>query len=337
MAEYTWPSPGYNSRAVTDREYEELVSAYAGDGLVGDTADSAPIYADGSGMLVKVRANKRALVRAHMWASGTTDYTKTVTANASGALRQDLVVLRLTRATWAVTVEVKAGTPGAGLPALQQDLANSGFFEIPIAVVQVASGAASIAAGDVTPVGWYLGSTELRCTSSTRPPAVNGRRIFETDTARAYLAVGTTFVRLIDERTGFGELGPFTLPQFANVGSIGTPGPVVLFDQYVTCRPAHFHNVEIRLKPQGSATYTHVTVSTEIDGTVIQNSGADLINSYANVAAEKSYRVLGWRSGSGQTSFRLRVLVARHSGGNVSATENGQLSVVDNGAGSGSI
>jgi hypothetical protein len=330
MASTSWPSPTHNSRAVTDREYEQLVSSYTGDGLVGDPTESAAVYADGTGMAVRFRANKLGLVRAQMWSSGATEFTKPVTANGSGALRQDLVVLRLTRATWAVTEEVKAGAPGAGLPAVSQDLNSSGVFEIPIAVVRVETGATVIQPSDVTPIAWYLNEPEYLCTSTTMPPAVSGRRAYQTNTGHSYVAVGSTWQRIPDERAGLGELGPFTLPPFGPI-----TGSVVLFDQTVTCRPSHFHNIAVRLRPQASSSYTHLMVFTEIAGTVVQHSGADLINGLANVPAEKTYHALGWRSGSTQTSFQLRVTATRYTGGSITATEAGQVSIVDLGSGAG--
>lgn len=332
MAEASWPSPGHNSRAVTDREYEEMVGSYATDGLVG-SPDLVPlVYADATGMTIKVRADRRGLVRAHMWSSGPTEYTKAIGANASGSLRNDLVVLRLDRSTWNVTLEVRAGTPGAGVPNPVQDLGTSGVYELPVASVRVASGASSIGGTDVTPVGWYVGEQIIYCTSSTRPPAINGRRIIETNTGFQLVAVGTTWYRVPDERAGMGELGPYTLPPYSGVGST----PVTLFDQFVSCRPSHFHNIAARIRPQATAAYSHVTFGMEIDGATVANSGAVLMNGTSGVPNEFTFQTLGWRSGSAQSSFRLRCWISRYAGGTISGPDGGQLSIVDNGAGAGS-
>jgi hypothetical protein len=332
MAETSWPSPAHNSRAVSDREYELLVSGYSGDALLGSPSDTPIVYADGaSGLAIKVRPDRYGLVRAHMWYSGTVEYSISITANASGAVRQDLVVLKLDRATWNVTMVVKTGTAGAGIPALTQDLGTTGVFEIPVAVVRITSGTVNIGASDVTILGAYLAEPLLFCTSASRPTAINGRRIFETNTGLQYIAVGTTWFRVPDERTGMGELGPYTIPNYTVTGT----GQVVLFDQVVACRPSHYHNLATRLLCAASTSYSHITVVQEIDTVAFTSSGATLVNGMANVPAELNFTGIGWKSGAAQTSFRLRVLVQRYSGGTLSGS-GGAISIVDHGAGAGS-
>lgn len=166
MAQSSWPTVA-GGRAINDTQWEQMASGFAADGVVGAPTDTALVYADATGMQVKVRANKLALVRGHGWASGGAEFTKTIGANSSGSTRIDLIVLRLTRSTWDVTIEVKAGTPGAGVPALTQDATGSGagVYEIAVAQVNVANGAATIAATDVTPLARFIGGAS----SSSRP------------------------------------------------------------------------------------------------------------------------------------------------------------------------
>jgi hypothetical protein len=199
MAEVSWPDPAA-SHAVTDVQYEQLMAAHTGDGIVGTPTDAPVVYADSSGMQVKIKANRYGLVRGHGWGSGSVDFTKTITANGSGNPRIDLVVLQLDRSTWKVTTVVKTGTPSAtpAIPALQQDAdtvgAGAGKWEIPLATVAVANGAATIAPGNVTPLHWYLGTPILQTTSSTRPSPRPGLVLSE---AGDYLvSVGSQFVRL---------------------------------------------------------------------------------------------------------------------------------------------
>lgn len=195
MAEFSLPRAGYNSGAVTDGEYELLTHPTGADGLVGTPADQPLVYGDSSGMQVKVRADRYALVRGRLWGSGGSEFAKTVGANSSGSTRIDLVILRLTRATPIVEIVVKAGTPGSGPPALTQDLGTTGVYEIPVAQVTVVDGASTIAAGNVSAVSYYLGELLVVCTSDTRPGHAPGRRIWETDTGREYLSTGTSWVR----------------------------------------------------------------------------------------------------------------------------------------------
>lgn len=193
MAQTSYPLPP--NRVVTDAEYERLTRTSGADGILGLTSDTPVVYADNSGMQIKVRADKVARLRGFAWESGDTDFTKTVTSNASGSTRVDLVVLRLTRSTWAVTIEVRAGSPGSGAPSPVTDLGSTGVYEIGIATVTVPSGASSITAGNVTWRGWYVGEDgQIMCTSGTRPPHQANRRIWETDTGRGLISTGSDWL-----------------------------------------------------------------------------------------------------------------------------------------------
>lgn len=168
MAESSWPDPA-TSRVVNDLQYEKLAAPQYVDGLLGTPSDLPLVFADGSAMAVFLRPSRYAQLRGHGWTSGTTQVTKTIGANSSGQTRVDLVVLGLSRSTWAVTSYVKAGTPGAGPPALQRDVGDTGIFEIPLAEVTVPNAAAVITAGNVTPRAWYVRPDGAWTTSTTRP------------------------------------------------------------------------------------------------------------------------------------------------------------------------
>lgn len=158
MAQSSWPSPT-TSRVVDDSQYERLGLSYSGQGgLIGSPADTNLVYGDSTGMQVKVRADRYAYIRGYEWWSGATEFTKAIGANASGSTRVDLIVLRLSRTTWNVTIEVVAGTPGAGAPAVTQNTGTTGVWELPLATVSVAPSASTITAGNVTFLGVYLGS-----------------------------------------------------------------------------------------------------------------------------------------------------------------------------------
>jgi len=199
VGETSWPATTHNSRAVTDAELELYAVAYSQSGLVGSPANSALVYGDSSGRQVKLRASREALVRGQIWASDGSGVTKSIAANASGSTRYDLVVLRLDRSTWDVRSAIVQGTPGAGVPSPTQNDPSSGVWELPLASVKVINGASTIAAGDVTPLAWYIGPAAIVCTSDTRPPPTAGLRIFETDTSREYVGNGSAFVTSIDD------------------------------------------------------------------------------------------------------------------------------------------
>jgi hypothetical protein len=205
MAESSWPSPD-DSRDVSDLEYEQLVAGYVPSGLIGSPGDTAVVTADGSDREVIVRLGKYGYVRGHVWYSGTSNFTVAIAANASGNPRIDLVVLRLTRSTWNVTVEVVQGTPGVSpaVPALTQDLGTTGVYEIPIANVAVANGATVITAGNVTAVDYYLSRSRWCGVAANRPDSGTyiDQQYFSTDTGEHSRWTGTEWVPDSSARIG---------------------------------------------------------------------------------------------------------------------------------------
>lgn len=195
MAQSSWPDPS-GGRSVNDIQYEELVAAYAPDGLVPRPDGADLCYGDSSGMKVNFRTNSLVLVRGHMWSSGPSVISVDISPNAAGQTRYDLVVIRLNRDDqYQATAEVRPGTPGAGLPSYTRTNASDGVWEMPVAQVAVAPGASTIGGSDVTTVGWYVNrGGDIQCTSTTRPPHQAGLHIWETDTKRAYVSNGTSWI-----------------------------------------------------------------------------------------------------------------------------------------------
>lgn len=203
MAEGSWPGPNHAARAVNDVEYEQLMATFAPDGMVGTYTDTPLVYADSSGMQVKLRANRFALVHGHPWTSGTVDIAKPVTANSSGQVRTDIVVLGLDRTTWDVTAYVKAGTPGGGPPVLQRDnifAASTGKWEVAIATVTVASGISSVPSTAVSMVGWWITPHPVATTYDAHSwvPHAPGRVMTEIDVGNRFVSENNSWVLLPD-------------------------------------------------------------------------------------------------------------------------------------------
>jgi hypothetical protein len=157
VAESSWPSPS-NGRTVTDIQYEKIgIGTGPVAGVIGDFTSPQLIYGDSSGRQIKVAADRYAVVGGHIWWSGSSIVTTAIAANASGSTRTDLVVLRLSRTTWDVNLVVIAGTPGSGAPSPVQNVGTTGSFDLPLATVTVASGTATITAGNVAYVAAHLG------------------------------------------------------------------------------------------------------------------------------------------------------------------------------------
>lgn len=157
MAESSWPTVA-GGRAIDDVQWERMAVGFMANGIFGVAGDTPVVYADSTGLQVKIRAQKSGNLRGHGWYSGTSEFTRAIGANASGSTRVDLVVLRLTRSSQEVSIVVKAGTPGAGPPALTQDsiASGTGVYEIAIAQVTVPSGASTISASNVVNVAPYV-------------------------------------------------------------------------------------------------------------------------------------------------------------------------------------
>jgi hypothetical protein len=189
VAQNSWPSPNYNSRNVTDLEYEKLAAEFSDDGVYGNPLDAA-VVTPGVGLSVDIRADVYASVRGHAWTSGTTGDTLPISANNSGQTRIDRVVLRLDRSTWDVRAVVREGTPGSGVPAISTLTGDTGFYEVLLANVNILSGAGTVT---VTRGERYVGS-RLRPTLSTsliNPNPKLGDLLYEVDTGRIRLYDGS--------------------------------------------------------------------------------------------------------------------------------------------------
>jgi hypothetical protein len=173
VAESSWPSPG-NGRVVDDVQYEKLgISTGPSGGVYGDFTNPQLVFADSTGMQVKIASDRYALVRGHVWWSGSSTLTKTIASNSSGSTRVDLVVLQLSRTTWDATIVIVQGTPGAGPPNSTKDLGTTGIFQVVLAQVTVANSASTITAGNVTYVATHIGTNEqLRAPSVAALPYV---------------------------------------------------------------------------------------------------------------------------------------------------------------------
>ena len=214
MAQNSWPSPNYNSRNVTDLEYEKLAARFSEDGVYGNPNDDAVVTA-GTGLSVDIAADVYASVRGHAWTSGSTGDTLAISANASGSTRIDRVVLRLDRSTWDVRAVVREGTPGAGAPVMSTGTGDTGVYEILLADVTVLNGAGTVT---VTRAERYVGA-RLRPTTSTALNTQNlqlGDLLYETDTGRVKLYDGSAL------RTVYSDSGVVNVNAPLSTWSIGT-------------------------------------------------------------------------------------------------------------------
>lgn len=131
--------------SVTEAGWREMMKHVNGtaSGVIRGNGNDFSVFADSTGMQVKVNTGE-AWVRGH-YGKSTALKTLPIAANATGATRIDRVVLRADFVNDRIEVDVLTGTASA--PTATQ---NTSIWETSLALVSVANGAVTIAAGNVT-------------------------------------------------------------------------------------------------------------------------------------------------------------------------------------------
>lgn len=185
-------SPLRATGALTEVQYERLAHPQAAEGLVGHPSGPAPVSVSGGQVII--REGMAGLVRGFPWASGNSPIV--YTPSLTGPNRVDLVVLRLSRDdAYRVGSAIRTGTSETP-PVPFSGTGPTDWYEVPLAEVRMASGALTLQKIRA----WYIGEDgQILCTSVARPPNLPGRRIFETDTGRAYISTGTSWAPVLDD------------------------------------------------------------------------------------------------------------------------------------------
>lgn len=116
-------------------------------GVVRNQASEMLTFGDSTGMQCKISAGE-VVIESH-WGQLTATKTQTIASNASGSTRLDLVIARADFVGNRIEYDVIQGTP-SGSPVVPTLTRNTSKWEIPLAVVKVINGAATINAADVT-------------------------------------------------------------------------------------------------------------------------------------------------------------------------------------------
>ena len=150
MAQSSWPFENIDTSETQFSQWARNI----GEGIKTGALNELEVFADFTGMQVKVRSGQ-ALVRGHYY-QNTAEVALSLEAADLSNPRVDTVVVELDPSANSIVLEVVTGTPGASPtpePVVQTD---AGIYQIKLAEIAVATGATTIAAGNVTDTRFYI-------------------------------------------------------------------------------------------------------------------------------------------------------------------------------------
>lgn len=157
MAKTAFPTA--TSPIPTDAEWRSIAKYWLSTGIIRGTTSELAVYADSTGMQVKVSAGE-AYVEGTRFASNAVETLPISTADATNP-RIDLVVLRLDTVAGTVDFAVLTGTAAVS-PVAPTPTQTTTRWELPLAQVAVAAAAATIAAANTTDRRTYAGKRALQ-------------------------------------------------------------------------------------------------------------------------------------------------------------------------------
>lgn len=147
MAETYFPFDAGAGANVLETQWREMARYWRTTGVLANYLDELEIFADSTGMLVKLKAGEA-------WVDGfkyknDAEMVIAITSAHPTYGRIDRVILRLDVANNIISAAVLDGTPSAApvAPTLTQN--QTGIWEISLAQITVAAGSITIAAGNV--------------------------------------------------------------------------------------------------------------------------------------------------------------------------------------------
>jgi len=172
MAEFSAPFTG--SSIATELQWSRMARQWGSDGVHATDPTSTALKVTGSGAATVAVAPGMAFVNGFFYHL---DATKNlaVTANATGAARIDLVVLRADQAANSVTAVYKTG--GTTAPPLTQ--VEDGVWEIPVAQCTVAAGASVVTAANVVDKRYFTSRGVMPGIAGARPPSLKNQLLIE--------------------------------------------------------------------------------------------------------------------------------------------------------------
>lgn len=187
----------FESQAVGEGQYGALANLWLPTGVVRHQLNELSVFADSSGMQVKVR-DGRAVIRG-VFIEVPSQQTLPISGANASLPRKDLVVLRVDYVQNRVDLDVKTGTAAAS-PAVPTLTQSGTIWETGLAEVLIDAAAVTIAAGKITDrrhdqafFGWAGNRYSATNMLSTAKPATwpEGGLIYLTDTDVLEVNIGS--------------------------------------------------------------------------------------------------------------------------------------------------
>lgn len=152
MAQTSWPFENIDTSETQFSQWARNI----GEGVKTGSLNELEVYADGSGMQVKVKSGQ-AMVRGHYYQSSAEETLAIAAADVSNP-RIDVVVVELDPSANSITLKVLSGTPAVTPTAPSITQTDAGIYQIQLAEVLVSTGVTNIAADKITDSRTYIGT-----------------------------------------------------------------------------------------------------------------------------------------------------------------------------------
>lgn len=153
MAQTSWPFENIDTSETQFSQWARNI----GEGVKTDALNELEVFADSSGMQVKVKSGQ-AMVRGHYYNNSAQESLVVTVADPSNP-RIDNVVLELDPSANTIVLKVVAGTAAGSPSAPSLTQTDAGIYQIKLAEVLVDAAATTIAAGKVTDARSFITTT----------------------------------------------------------------------------------------------------------------------------------------------------------------------------------
>lgn len=212
----------FDTQSVTEDTWRKFMQYATGrgtasHGVIRGVANTMQVYADGTGMSVKVKTGE-AWIKGH-WGEITSEITLPISAAHATLARKDLVVCRANFTNDRVEVDVVAGTPDAA-PAAPGVNQSSTMYEISLAVVDVPAADTVIGATQVLDARYYVDYPPPNKTLTSTQTVSNSTTLVDVTDLTIPLTAGAAYT--LDSWIEYGAATAADIKFFLKLPSGGT-------------------------------------------------------------------------------------------------------------------